>query len=321
LNSKPKSLKPDRPDLSIVIPLFNEAESLRELHDEICQVCEKNRFSFEVIYVDDCSRDGSYGVLEEIYANDKRVKVLQFRRNLGKSDALAAGFSIALGWRICTMDGDLQDDPGEIPGLINTLDQGFDLVSGWKKRRRDPLTKRIPSWFWNRTTSLLTRVKIHDFNCGLKLYRREVIETIQIYGELYRYIPALAQWEGFHVTEIPVNHRPRKYGKTKFGASRFLKGFLDLITVLFLNRYTKRPLHVFGFFGCTSFLAGFGITLYLVILRITKKAYLSNRPLLFIGIVLLIIGIQFVSIGLLGEMISRSQPHRYQDTIRRRLGV
>lgn len=320
MNSKAKSKRSDRPELSIIIPLYNEAESLKELHAEICNACEKARLSFEVIYVDDCSRDDSYAVLEAMYAGDTRIKVLQFRRNLGKSDALAAGFSIAQGRKILTMDADLQDDPAEIPSLVSKLD-GFDLVSGWKKKRRDPFTKRIPSWFWNRTTSMLTKVKIHDFNCGLKIYRREVLDAIHIHGELYRYIPALAQWEGFRVTEIPVNHRPRKYGKTKFGASRFLKGFLDLITVLFLNRYTKRPLHVFGFFGFFSFLGGFGITLYLVILRITKKAYLSNRPLLFIGILLLILGIQFISIGLLGEMISKSQPQRYEDTIRRRLGV
>ncbi len=308
-------------DISVVVPVYNEERSLVELHDQICRVCEKNRLSFEVIYVDDCSTDRSFDILSSIHKKDRRAKIIQFRKNFGKSEALAAGFSVAAGAMIVTMDGDLQDDPLEIPNLIKKLEEGYDLVSGWKRKRKDPITKKIPSWLWNRAASMLTGVKIHDFNCGLKIYRREVVEVLHIYGELHRYIPALAYWEGFRVSEIVVNHRPRKYGKSKYGVSRYVKGILDLITVLFLSRYTKRPLHVFGFIGLCSSLIGSGITLYLIILRIAKKTYLSNRPLLFIGVLLLILGIQFISIGLLGEMITRSIVKGQHYSIRRRLGV
>ena len=306
---------------SVVVPLFNEQESLPELHHQICRACESMRISFEVIFVDDGSRDGSFEVLEQIHKKDPRAKIVQFRKNFGKAEALAAGFSVASGECVATLDADLQDDPAEIPKLMVQLKAGYDLVSGWKKKRKDPLSKRIPSRFFNRIVSLLTGVRIHDFNCGLKLYRREVVDTVRLYGELHRYIPALAHWEGFRVSEVVVNHRSRKYGKTKYGFSRFLKGALDLITVMFLTKYTKRPLHLFGLIGLVSSLAGTGITLYLVVLRIMKISYLSNRPLLFIGVLLLILGIQFISIGLLGEMITRSQAKGHEYSIRRTLGV
>lgn len=307
--------------LSVVVPLYNEVESLPELQDQIRDACEGLDVSFEVIYIDDGSTDGSFELLEKIHHEDSRVKVIQFRKNRGKAEALSAGFSMTSGELVVTMDADLQDDPAEIPKLMETLNQGYDLVSGWKKRRKDPLSKRIPSRIWNRVASLLTGLRIHDFNCGLKIYRRSVVETVNVYGELHRYIPALAHWEGFRTGEVSVNHRARKYGKTKYGFSRFLNGLLDMITVIFLSRYTKRPLHLFGLIGLISSLAGGGITVYLIVLRITKASYLSNRPLLFIGVLLLILGIQFISIGLLGEMITRPKSKDHSYSIRRTLGV
>jgi glycosyltransferase involved in cell wall biosynthesis len=321
LNSEYKMSKKNDLLLSVVVPLYNETESLNELHSQICKACEVAGIKFETIYVDDGSTDNSFEVLEEIHRKDTRTKVLQLRKNFGKSEALSAGFSVAEGKLIVTMDADLQDDPSEISSLITKLNEGYDLVSGWKKHRKDPLSKKLPSKLFNRVTSFLTGLRIHDFNCGLKIYRKEVTESVKVYGELHRYIPALAKWEGFRVGEIPVNHRHRKYSKTKFGFSRFTYGFLDLITVMFLSRYTKRPLHLFGLIGLLSSLSGTAITLYLVILRITKTIYLSNRPLLFIGVLLLILGIQFVSIGLLGEMITRSNASGHRYAIRRTLGV
>jgi glycosyltransferase involved in cell wall biosynthesis len=307
--------------LSVVVPLYNEAESIAELHDEICRVCETGKIPFEVVYIDDGSSDRSFEILKSIHKKDKRIKAIQFRKNFGKAEALSAGFGAASGERIVTMDADLQDDPAEIPRLIQKLEEGYDLVSGWKKKRKDTLLKRISSKLYNIVTGLLTGLRIHDMNCGLKIYRKPVVESIHIYGDLHRYIPALAKLEGFKVAEIPVNHRPRKYGKTKYGLSRFTHGLLDLITIMFLSRYTRRPLHLFGVIGLVSTLFGSSITLYLIILRITKTIYLSNRPLLFLGVLLLIIGVQFVSIGLLGEMITRSQAGDHKHSIRQTLGV
>lgn len=306
--------------VSVVIPLYNEDESLSELHQEITAVCKSRYKSYEIIFVDDGSNDKSMDVLEELNKKDVKVKVIQFRRNYGKSEALAAGFEAATGDFVVTMDADLQDDPAEIPNLIESLEQGYDLVSGWKKNRLDPLSKRLPSKLFNKVTAIMTGIKIHDFNCGLKMYRREVIKSVKVYGEMHRYIPALAKWEGFKVTERIVNHRPRKFGKTKFGMSRFTNGLFDLLTVMFISKYTKRPLHLFGLLGLTSGLAGGIITLYLVLNRIINRAYLSNRPLLFVGILLLIVGVQFISIGLLGEMITRSQTETNKHSIQKKLG-
>ncbi|TAK67807.1 MAG: glycosyltransferase, partial [Bacteroidetes bacterium] len=239
---------------------------------------------------------------------DKRVKIIRFRRNFGKSAGLAVGFRHAKGEYIVTMDADLQDDPAEIPSLINELKKGYDLVSGWKKKRHDPISKTVPSLFFNFVTSVMTDIKLHDFNCGLKAYRKEVIKSVKIYGELHRYIPVLAHWQGFKVTEIPVQHHARKYGKTKFGIGRFWKGFLDLLTVLFTTRYMQRPLHLFGFWGSVSAFAGFIICLYLVILKFTPPGIaLSNRPLFLAGVLLIIVGVQFISLGLLGEMITKTR--------------
>jgi len=295
--------------ISIVIPLYNEAESLNELYAQIKEVTDANRYNYEIIFVDDGSDDGSLDVLKQLKRKDKNVKIISFRRNYGKSAALATGFEYAKGDVVITMDADLQDDPHEIPNLLKKLDEGYDLVSGWKKKRYDPITKTIPSRIFNFVVSTLTGIKIHDFNCGLKAYRKTVTQDIKVYGELHRYLPVLAHWAGYKIGEIVVQHHPRKYGKTKFGASRFLKGFLDLLTVMFTTRYFKRPLHLFGTLGILIFLIGFGITFYLSLLKIIENISLSNRPLFILGVMFTIVGIQFISIGLLGEMITRAYQH------------
>ena len=294
-------------ELSIVIPLYNEEQSLRELYDDIRSSLSRiNRY--EIIFVDDGSTDNSARVLQGIRERDKsRIKIIRFRRNFGKSAALAAGFALAQGSVVVTMDADLQDDPAEIPTLMNEIKRGFDLVSGWKKKRKDPITKTIPSRFFNFITRLLTGIKIHDFNCGLKAYRKEVVKEVRVYGELHRYIPVLAHGLGFKIGEVPVRHRPRRFGKTKFGIGRFWKGFLDLVTVMFTTRYLQRPLHLFGFWGIVFFLLGFSIDGYLTYLKLYDGASLGNRPLFFGGILFIIVGIQFISVGLLGEMISKTR--------------
>ena len=244
------------------------------------------------------------------------MKAIRFRRNFGKSAALSVGFAHAGGAIVITMDADLQDDPQEIPNLVRKIREGYDLVSGWKKKRYDPITKTVPSRFFNFVTSMMTGIKLHDFNCGLKAYRSEVLKEIDIYGEQHRFIPALVHWRGFRIGEIPVQHHRRKFGKTKFGPGRFFKGFLDLITVLFTTRYIKRPLHLFGGWGIFAFLIGFGINLWLSIEKLVYLTPLGNRPLFFLGILLMIVGIQLISIGLLGEMISKGQQGRDGYSIR-----
>jgi glycosyltransferase involved in cell wall biosynthesis len=292
--------------ISVVIPLLNEEQSLRELHEQLRSVL--NRLGrYEIIFIDDGSTDGSPRVLHELRHRDKHVKIIRFRRNYGKSAALSVGFEKAEGDIVVTMDADLQDDPREIPNLVNEIRKGTDLVSGWKKKRHDPLTKTIPSKFFNFVTSLLTGIKLHDFNCGLKAYRKEVIKEIELYGELHRYIPVLAHWRGYKVGEIAVQHHPRKFGKTKFGFGRFWKGFLDLLTVIFTTRYMQRPLHLFGFWGLLFFLAGFAIDVTLGILKFTEGIVLSNRPLFLGGVLLIIVGVQFISIGLIGELVTKTR--------------
>jgi glycosyltransferase involved in cell wall biosynthesis len=303
-------------DISVVIPLYNEDESLRELHQQLRSTLSRMNVRYELIFVDDGSTDRSFQVLRDLKRVDKHVKIIRFRRNYGKSAALSVGFEKAQGNIVVTMDADLQDDPAEIPALRRRLDEGLDLVSGWKKVRRDPISKTIPSRFFNAVTSLMTGIKIHDFNCGLKAYRRDVVKTVKVYGELHRFVPVLAHWEGFKIGELPVQHRARKYGRTKFGLGRFWKGFLDLLTVLFTTRYFRRPLHLFGLWGLITFLIGFVIDGWLSVEWFLGKTALSNRPLFLAGFLLMVIGIQFISIGLLGEMISKSRPAQEEYAIR-----
>lgn len=306
--------------LSILIPLFNEEESLVELHAEITSVMKTVKRPYEILFIDDGSTDHSFKVLEDLHRIDRHVRAIRFRRNFGKSAALAVGFKEARGEFVVTMDADLQDDPREIPNLVAALQPDVDLVSGWKQKRHDPISKTIPSRFFNFVTAKMTGIPIHDFNCGLKAYRREVTKEVQIYGELHRYIPVLAHWAGYRVGEIVVQHHPRKYGHTKFGLSRFFKGFLDLLTVLFTTRYIRRPLHLFGVWGIVSFVVGVLIDGYLSIEWFLGRTALTNRPLFLVGFLFIIIGIQFISIGLLGEMITRQEPRDQTYSIRDTIG-
>jgi glycosyltransferase involved in cell wall biosynthesis len=292
------------PDLSIVVPVYEEAASLPELADRIRAACDG--FDYEVWLVDDGSRDGSWDVIQGLHAEDARFAGVRFQRNYGKSAALAVGFERVRGRYVVTMDADLQDDPAEIPGLIDTLDEGYDLVSGWKQKRQDPWSKTIPSRFFNFVTRAFSGIPIHDFNCGLKAYRREVVKSVSVYGELHRYIPLLAKWAGYRrITEKPVEHHPRKHGETKFGMERFIRGFLDLITVTFLTRFAVRPMHFFGTLGTLAFVLGLAISLWLSIEKIFYGVYLSDRPMLLFGALLILFGAQMFTTGLLGEMIVR----------------
>jgi glycosyltransferase involved in cell wall biosynthesis len=302
--------------VSVVIPLLNEEESLRELAEQLKNSLQRITQNYEVIFIDDGSTDGSFKVLREINARNRRMKAVRFRRNYGKSGALMVGFQKAQGEYVITMDADLQDDPAEIPNLIKELRGGLDVVSGWKKKRRDPLTKRIPSKFFNFVTGLTTGIKIHDFNCGLKGYKREVVKSVNVYGELHRYIPALAHWLGFRIGEIPVNHRPRKFGKTKFGMGRFFRGFLDLLTLVFTTRFATRPLHLFGGWGIVSTLLGMGTGAYLAFEKIVNGIPLSNRPLFMVSLIMIVLGVQFVSMGMLGELITKGQQSEKDYAIR-----
>jgi glycosyltransferase involved in cell wall biosynthesis len=293
--------------ISVVVPLFNEQDSLRELTAALKQ--QLTRLAgpkFEILYINDGSTDRSGEILQDILATSSRISVITFRRNLGKSAALAAGFAEAQYGIVITLDADLQDDPQEFVNLVGKLAEGYDLVSGWKKQRHDPMSKTGPSKFFNWVTGMFSGIKLHDFNCGLKAYRKEVTESLQVYGELHRYLPALAFWQGFRVTEIPVTHHPRKFGKSKFGSSRFFKGFLDLLSIVFTNRYGKRPLHLFGTIGTLMAIAGFIIDIWLTVEWALGLTSLSNRPILLLGLLLILVGMQLISIGLLGEMIVKN---------------
>lgn len=288
--------------LSVIIPLYNEEESLNPLANEIRKALKPVDVAYEIIFVDDGSKDNSLNSIKEICKQDKRFKYISFQKNYGKSAALQMGFKEATGDVVVTMDADLQDDPNEISNLLKKLEEGHDVVSGWKKKRYDSFIKKISSKFFNIVTRLFSGVKIHDFNCGLKAYRKEVTENLRIYGELHRYIPVLAKWQGYKISEAIVKHHPRKYGTTKFGTSRFFKGFIDLFTVMFTTRYIRRPMHFFGFLGMLSFFVGTIVNGYLTYLWFVEHN-LSNRPMLFLGILLIIVGVQFFSVGLLGEML------------------
>ena len=290
-------------DISIVIPVKDEEKSLPILYREILKAIKPLKKSFEIIFVDDGSTDNSTEVIRRISKKDKSVTLIKFRGNFGKSEALAAGFKKAKGEIIITLDADLQDDPAEIPKLLAKINQGYDLVVGWKKKRQDPLSKVLPSRIWNFMTATLSGVKLHDFNCGLKAYKAEVAKSLILYGELYRLIPILAAEKKFKITEIPVHHRARKFGKSKFGWERFMKGFLDMITVIFLTKFIKKPAHFFGTIGLSFFAIGFLIGLYITYLRITLGNIGGRQPLLLASILLMVIGVQLFSIGLLAEML------------------
>ena len=294
----------DRPHVSVVVPAYEEAESLPELTARIRETCDASDLSFVVWIIDDGSQDETWAVTRRLHADDPRIRGIRFQRNYGKSAALAVGFEHVQGRYVITMDADLQDDPAEIPALIERLEAGYDLVSGWKKRRHDPLSKTIPSRFFNWVTRLMSGLPLHDFNCGLKAYRREVVKSVNVYGELHRYIPLLAKWSGYErITEKPVQHHPRKFGETKFGLERFIRGFLDLITVVFLTRFAARPMHFFGSLGTLAFVFGLAISLWLTIDKLVYGANLSDRPLLLFGALLILFGAQMFTTGLLGEMV------------------
>ena len=301
--------------LSVVIPLFNEAESLHQLYGALDGVISLYADQSELIFVDDGSTDGSFEVLRALRDKDGRMKIVQLRTNRGKATALAAGFREASGETIVTLDADLQDDPKEIPRLLAKLEEGYDLVSGWKARRQDPWSRRFLSAVFNRVTGFLTGLRIHDINCGFKAYRRPVIDELKLQGELHRFIPALASWRGFRVAEIEVEHHPRRYGRSKYGMERIPRGFFDLLTVIMLTRYTAKPLHLFGTLGLFLGLAGFGIIGYLSVGWFIGK-WIGARPLLTIGAVLLIAGIQLVSFGLVAEMIAYSSIAREDPPVR-----
>ncbi|HEX2644054.1 MAG TPA: glycosyltransferase family 2 protein [Thermoanaerobaculia bacterium] len=291
-------------DVTVLVPVKDEAETVEELAARVARVLDDLGKSFEIIFVDDGSGDGTPGRIRAARERDDRVKLIRLRRNFGKAAALSAGFDHCCGNIVITMDGDLQDDPEEIPRFLETLEaQDLDLVSGWKRQRHDPASKRLPSLLFNWATRKLAGVDLHDFNCGFKAYRREVLDQISIYGELHRYIPVLASRRGFAVGEIEVNHHPRRHGVSKYGWDRLYKGLLDLITVLFITKYTRRPLHLFGAFGLLFLGTGFAINSYLAVLWMNGH-YLSNRPLLLLGVLLMLLGIQVLTTGLLGEMIT-----------------
>ncbi len=287
--------------LSFVIPVYNEADSLKILYGEILENIKG--YDYEIIFIDDGSTDSSFEVMNNLAAEDTKVKIIKFRRNFGKSAGLQTGFEASNGDVIFTMDADLQDNPIEIPNFLSKLEDGADLVTGWKAKRHDPISKTIPSKLFNRVTSNTFGLKLHDYNCGFKAYRREVIEELDIYGEMHRYVPALANAKGFSIAEIPVQHRKREYGKSKFGAERYLRGFLDLLTVKLVTGYVHSPLYLFGRIGMGLGSSGFIMGLYLTYCKYILHQPLSNRPLLFLAMLLMLLGIQFFSIGLLGELI------------------
>jgi len=289
-------------DLSLIIPALNEREALPGLIAEIDQACEGLGLQWEVVVVDDGSTDGTYAEIAELAETNERVGVVRLRRNFGKSVALAAGFQVTRGDIVITLDGDGQDDPADIPRMLQTLDDGFDLVSGWKRDRQDPFTRRLASKIFNWFTARVTGVEMHDMNCGFKAYRGECARSIEVYGEMHRFLPAFAAQQGWRVTEIAVNHRARQHGSSRFGLERYRRGALDLLTVAFLGRYQNRPLHLFGALGMGLGMLGFLICLYLSIIWIGGQS-IGERPLLFLGVLLIVVGVQLFSLGLLGQML------------------
>ncbi len=290
-------------EISFVIPAKNEEDSIRRLYEEIVASTTGITKDIEVIFVDDGSTDSTFAAMNGLAKKDKRVKVIKLRGNFGKSIALQLGFDRAEGGIVITMDADLQDNPKEVPAMIRKINEGYDLVSGWKKKRNDPISKTLPSRVVNLLVKMMSGLTIHDTNCGFKAYKKELIKNLNLYGDLYRFIPILAYRQNYKVTEIVVDHRARKYGKSKYGWKRFISGWLDLLTVFFLIRYLRRPAHFFGTLGFVSFVLGFVIGLYITYLRITTGSIQYHHPLLFLGILLIVVGIQLISTGLLAEMI------------------
>ncbi|KAA5547390.1 glycosyltransferase family 2 protein [Adhaeribacter rhizoryzae] len=317
-------------NISVVIPLLNEAESLPELTQWISRVMQENGFTYEIILVDDGSTDTSWKVIQELAIINGNIKGIRFNRNYGKSAALNVGFSESNGEVVITMDADLQDSPDEIPDLYQLIKyEGFDLISGWKKKRFDPLSKTIPTKLFNAVTRKISRINLHDFNCGLKAYDQRVVKSIEVYGEMHRYIPVIAKWNGFgKIGEKVVQHQERKYGTTKFGLERFVYGFLDLLSITFVSRFKKRPMHFFGTMGTLSFLAGFLITLWLIGEKVYYSFFLHQRvrnvvdqPLFFLALVALVIGVQLFLAGFLAEMVSLSGARRNDYLVRDRVGL
>lgn len=311
-------------NISVVIPLYNEAESLPELCEWIVRVMQANNFSYEILLVDDGSKDNSWHVISTLASKNTSIKGIRFRRNYGKSAALNSGFNVAKGEVVITMDADLQDSPDEIPELYKMIKEGDDLVSGWKKKRHDPLSKTIPTRLFNWTTRRMSGIhNLHDFNCGLKAYRSEVIKSIEVYGEMHRYIPVIAKWAGFsRISEKVVEHRARKYGQTKFGFERFVNGFLDLLSITFVSKFGKKPMHLFGLLGTLSFLIGFGIAVKLAVDKFVYDIFnMTDRPLFYFGILAMIIGTQLFVAGFLGELIARSSQDRNTYLIAETVGI
>jgi glycosyltransferase involved in cell wall biosynthesis len=312
-------------DISIIIPLFNEEESLPELSEWIIRVMYANNYTYEVIMVDDGSIDNSWTVIEQIIATNPNFKGIKFQRNYGKSGALNEGFKAAQGDVVITMDADMQDSPDEIPELRRMiLEDGFDIVSGWKQKRFDPITKTIPTKLFNAATRWSSGIhNLHDFNCGLKAYKLKVVKSIEVYGEMHRYIPVIAKWAGFRkIGEKVVEHRARKYGVTKFGWERFINGFLDLATISFVSKFGKRPMHFFGLYGTLCFMIGFLMSFYLIIAKFfTTDFALTNRPSFYIALTVMIIGMQLFLAGFIAELVGRNAPERNSYLIEKKLGV
>jgi dolichol-phosphate mannosyltransferase len=295
--------------ISVVIPIHNEERSVALLYDGLAAAFGSEGLAWEAVFVDDGSTDGTFGALTRLHDANDNVRAVRFRRNFGKAAALDAGFREAAGDIVVTIDGDLQDDPAEIPRLLARLDEGYDLVSGWKTKRRDPLTRRIPSKLFNAVAGRVSGIRLHDMNCGLKAYRAELLEGLNLYGELHRYIPVLAHYRGYRVTELAVNHRPRKHGSSNYGVERYARGFLDLLTVTFMGRYSHRPLHLFGGLGLGTGALGLAILLYLTVVKLAGHA-IGQRPLLILGVLLVVVGIQLLSLGLLSELITSHHEER-----------
>ncbi len=295
--------------ISVVVPVHDEERSVGPLYDELRAALQPLEREWEAVFVDDGSTDGSFAALTRLHAAQDNVKVVRLRRNFGKAAALAAGFRHAAGDIVVTIDADLQDDPAEIPRLLAKLDEGFDLVSGWKAQRRDPLSRRLPSKVFNTVVGRVAGLRLHDLNCGLKAYRAEVVRSLRIYGELHRFVPVLAHDRGYRVAELPVNHRPRAHGRSRYGFERYFRGFLDFLTVWFMGRYRHRPLHLFGGVGLVMSAIGTALLVYLTVLKVAGEA-IGHRPLLTLGVLLVVVGLQFFSLGLLSELITSHHEER-----------